>query len=87
MSKNINTRFIFTFANIFRVLSVHLLSVIPPVLGSLEEVSLAVFVCKGSINVAGQTRPCAGDQTRVSGCYSVLGETPIMFAWKVKKSC
>lgn len=42
-----------TFTDVFRIVSIDLLSVVPPVLGSLEEVRLAIFVCECRIDVTG----------------------------------
>ena len=40
------------FANILRVFTIHLTSVVAPVFGALEEVGLAIFVGEGRIDVA-----------------------------------
>lgn len=70
-----------TFANFLRVVSVHLLSVVPPVLGPLEEVRLPVLVCEGSVDVPGQGGPRAGDQLRVSRGDAVFRQPPVVLAW------
>lgn len=41
-----------TFADLFRIVAVHLTSIEPPVLSAFEEVGFSVLVGKGSINIA-----------------------------------
>lgn len=61
------------------------MSVVPPVLGALEEVSLSVLVREGGVEVAGQAGPGARDQPRVPGRHAVLRQAPVVLAWGDKQ--
>jgi hypothetical protein len=43
---------IITFANFLRIVAINLLSIIPPILGALEEIGFAVLVGECGINIA-----------------------------------
>lgn len=61
-----------------RVISVHLLADVSPVLRALEEVSLTVPIRKCGVNIARQARPALGDQARVTGSNTILRQLPVM---------
>lgn len=69
-----------TFVDLLRVISVKITSIISPVLWILEEVSLSVLVCEGSIDVAWKTRPAFRDFFGVAIGNRVLRQFVILVA-------
>lgn len=61
-------------ADLLRIDTVHLATLVAPVLGSLEEVRLAVLVRERRIDVAGQSRPALGDELRIALLHGVRGQ-------------
>lgn len=69
-----------SFVDLLRVLAVERSPVVSPVLRSLEEVRLAVFVGECGVDVVGKTRPAFWDCFRVAISDGVLREAVVFVA-------
>lgn len=67
-------------ADLLWICAVHLAALIAPVLGALEEVSLAVSIRECRIDVAGQSWPALGDQLRVTLLDGICGQLIVFVA-------
>lgn len=62
---------------LLRVISVHLLADVSPVLRALEEVGLTVPIRKCGVDVARKARPAVGDGARITGSNTLVRQPPV----------
>lgn len=67
-------------ADLLGICAVHLIALIAPVLGALEEVRLAISIRECRINVAGQSWPALGYQLGVTLLDGVCGQLIVFVA-------